>query len=76
MNSTFRSVINEHGEMEHVNDFGDVAVYGEFGRDTYGVIFANYPGVMLCARGGLDAASRLAEKFNAGWRPVNWLTIV
>lgn len=68
MKSTdFASTINEH-----VNEFGDYAVYGEFGRDTYGVTFADYPNVKLCARGGLEAASRLAEKFHAGWRPVNW----
>lgn len=59
-------------DLMHTNKYGDRAYYGTFGHNTYGVVFEGFPEVTLCARGGLDAASRLARKFHSGWRPINW----
>lgn len=58
------------GELQ--DGFGNSLVYGEFGRDTWG-LYTTIDGVRSCIRvPNADAASKLLDKLETGWRPTNW----
>lgn len=64
------NIVGNFGEMQ--DGRGNSLVYGEFGRDTYG-LYTTIDGKEVCIRvDGTKDADKVLDKLASGWRPVNW----